>query len=238
MDELIVNNLIEFWKFTGEKTNSIIEKDCCTSVLVSESDWPKRTFDLLLDSENLDQILKLSRADRIARNLVTMSPNGLADNLSLNLVMTQQNMALEANAFPNEIPDSEFIFQVMTEEDAKTFAYVATQSFGYHIGSNVIVQIYKETQSVKMFLYKEEGKALGCGVIFFDSKGNAGLHMIGTLAEARGKGIGRKVTEKLLQEALKADSKLCVLQASKLGEPIYRKLGFKPYGVLETYQVP
>jgi predicted acetyltransferase len=78
---------------------------------------------------------------------------------------------------------------------------------------------------------------LGCGIIFFDSNNNAGLHMIGTISNGRGKGIGTKMTKKLLLEAKANKSEFCVLHASMMGENIYKKLGFNSFGELETYLI-
>jgi predicted acetyltransferase len=55
--------------------------------------------------------------------------------------------------------------------------------------------------------------------------------------KGRGKGIGKKMTEKLLSEAIENGSKYCVLHASLMGESIYKKLGFIGYGELETYSI-
>ena len=74
-------------------------------------------------------------------------------------------------------------------------------------------------------------------IIFFDSNKNAGLHMIGTTPNGRGKGIGTKMTAKLLLEAKANNSENCVLHASKMGENIYKKIGFNSFGEFETYQI-
>ena len=71
----------------------------------------------------------------------------------------------------------------------------------------------------------------------FDSNNNAGLHMIGTIPNGRGKGIGSKMTESLLCEAKSSKSNNCVLHASQMGENIYKNFGFVPFGELETYLI-
>lgn len=88
-----------------------------------------------------------------------------------------------------------------------------------------------------MFTYNESGMYLKCGMIFFDSNNNGGLHMIGTLREGRWKGIGKIMTEKLMQEPKENNADYCVLHASIMGEPTYSELGFKSFGEIETYRV-
>lgn len=62
-----------------------------------------------------------------------------------------------------------------------------------------------------------------------------GLHTIGTLPEGRNKGIGKKMTKKLLWEAQNLGCELAVLSASGMGEPSHAKLGFETYGQLRTF---
>ena len=86
-------------------------------------------------------------------------------------------------------------------------------------------------------IYKEKKESYGCGIVFFDKNNVAGFHMIGTIPKGRGKGIGKSITKKLIGEALVNNSKYCVLNASKMGEQIYKKLGFTIFGTLENYTI-
>lgn len=61
--------------------------------------------------------------------------------------------------------------------------------------------------------------------------------MIGTVPDERGKGIGKQMTQKLINEAKSKNKSYCVLHASKMGKPIYLKLGFKEYGDIKTYRI-
>ncbi len=51
--------------------------------------------------------------------------------------------------------------------------------------------------------------------------------MIGTVPGGREKGIGRSMTENLLQEAKDNNAKYCVLHASSMGEPFIRNMASK-----------
>lgn len=65
-----------------------------------------------------------------------------------------------------------------------------------------------------------------------------GSQMIGTDPKARGKGIGKRITERLIAEARSNHAPYCVLNASKMGLPLFEKLGFTEFGMLETYLIP
>ncbi len=59
---------------------------------------------------------------------------------------------------------------------------------------------------------------------------------VGTVPQARGRGLGTAVTVRALQEARSKGCGLAVLQASTAGEPIYRKLGFREYCRLRRFK--
>ncbi len=64
----------------------------------------------------------------------------------------------------------------------------------------------------------------------------AGIYNVTCLPEARGRGIGAAVTRVPLLEARRQGYYLSILQASDLGYPVYRRLGFQDCGRLNTYQ--
>jgi ribosomal protein S18 acetylase RimI-like enzyme len=58
---------------------------------------------------------------------------------------------------------------------------------------------------------------------------------IATVPEMRRRGIGTAVTYAALRDAQMTGYRTGVLVASKAGEPVYRRLGFKAYGRREIY---
>ena len=124
-----------------------------------------------------------------------------------------------------------------SEQDAIDFARTASDSFGYNVNADIIFTLAKKSTKAQLFLFQDNEKSLGCGIVFLDSQNNAGLHMIGTLPEGRGQGVGSNITKKLLSVAKNHNAKHTVLNASAMGEPIYKKLGFQTFGEIETYQL-
>ncbi|WP_143032135.1 GNAT family N-acetyltransferase [Tenacibaculum sp. MAR_2009_124] len=151
--------------------------------------------------------------------------------------MSQKNMALDLSLFPETSSINNNIKRVTSKQDAINFATTASKSFGYNIDSNIIFTLANKSTKSQLFLFQNNEDTLGCGIVFFDSKNNAGLHMIGTLPEGRGKGIGKSITKTLLQEAKNQNANYAVLNASAMGEPIYLKFDFKTYGEIETYEL-
>jgi GNAT superfamily N-acetyltransferase len=65
--------------------------------------------------------------------------------------------------------------------------------------------------------------------------GVAGIYAVATLAEVRGKGMGTAMTAMPLREARRLGYRVGILQASAMGYPIYRKMGFKDVCKYDLY---
>ena len=66
--------------------------------------------------------------------------------------------------------------------------------------------------------------------ILFNGAGVASVYGVGTLPEARGKGIGAAITLKPLLDARAQGYRYGVLFATEMGVPVYRRLGFREVG--------
>lgn len=91
---------------------------------------------------------------------------------------------------------------------------------------------------IGIFLISEEnGKIFGIGGVFIFEKVSSFGYMA-VLPEYRCKGVGTEIFKKLLEIANKMKCETFILYASMLGEPIYKKFGFKKrfYGVM--YHLP
>jgi len=139
----------------------------------------------------------------------------------------------------NRAPKGFSITEVKNSKTLKTWCRVAAASFG--VPDQVIPSIYdwyvremQMEQPVRFFLGMLDGKPVATSQYFL-GEGVCGLYFVGTLPEARNKGIGFSITQKPLMEAKKLGFRAGILQASKMGRPMYLKLGFKEYGKMESY---
>src|SRR5262245_23439228 len=59
------------------------------------------------------------------------------------------------------------------------------------------------------------------------NNGVAGIYWVGTTEQARGQGLGRALTAIAVNAGFDLGAELASLQASPMGEPIYRAMGFE-----------
>lgn len=71
-----------------------------------------------------------------------------------------------------------------------------------------------------------EDKPVAISILFMGA-GVAGIYGVGTLPELRRKGFGTAITLKSLQDARRQGYRFAVLFATRMGYPIYQRLGFR-----------
>jgi hypothetical protein len=79
---------------------------------------------------------------------------------------------------------------------------------------------------VAMVVASREGQALATAMVYV-SDGTASLQWVGTRPEARQLSLGAAVTVWTTNEAFARGATSCTLQASSMGAPLYRKLGYE-----------
>ena len=76
------------------------------------------------------------------------------------------------------------------------------------------------------FLAYLDGEPVGIAMTIV-TDGVAGIYWVGSLGEARGKGIGRAVTAAATNAGLDLGADVASLQASPMGRPIYEAMGYR-----------
>jgi GNAT superfamily N-acetyltransferase len=74
-----------------------------------------------------------------------------------------------------------------------------------------------------------------CTSVMFLKDGVAGIYGVATLPQERGQGLGAFVTAEPLRLARKLGYRVGVLQASEIGRPVYKRLGFEEYGAVPLF---
>ena len=150
-------------------------------------------------------------------------------------------MAIDLENVPEsfDFPEGMEIKEVLNLEELKIWTDILVKSFEFP----EIIQSYKkyfinaglESPNSHYYLGFLNGNPVATGVLF-EGEGAAGLFYIGTLPEVRRRGIALAMVNYLLNHAKTKGYHISVLQASEMGYPVYKKIGFKKYYTTKIYR--
>jgi ribosomal protein S18 acetylase RimI-like enzyme len=239
MKNKIINNLYELWKHIGANGQFLNSTEQYSYVKPHNYSWPSKIFELRASQVNFKELYQKIENGEIP-NSISILENKTVENQLLEhkfvLRSTVKGMYLDLRE--KDKPKNNFTSIEKVDDNLKAteFARIATDSFGYEVLSPTIISLIKSSQ-LKLFIGKHNNSYVSCGMVLLDKNGISGLHMIGTISEYRGLGLGKIMTNKLLLEAFINESKQVVLVASESGEIIYSKLGFITQGNLKSYSI-
>jgi GNAT superfamily N-acetyltransferase len=85
------------------------------------------------------------------------------------------------------------------------------------------------------YVARADGHAVGCLVIL-DHERNADVEMVAVVPEARGHGIAGKLLAHALADAAERGLETSTLISTRLGRPVYERLGYRQFDVLEMWE--
>lgn len=92
----------------------------------------------------------------------------------------------------------------------------------------------KRSLPARHYIAYEKSRPVGTASVFL-SDGVAGIYNVTAAPEARGKGIGEMITRKALLFGKKSGYKYATLQATEMGAPVYKKIGFHTDNQMDFY---
>lgn len=154
-----------------------------------------------------------------------------ARGAGLNPVFEMPEMVLEGRVEEHPLPPGVELRRVESAADADLFWQIATSAYADNGFPPEIFSYYEDhsglvADNAATFLAELDGKPVGIAMTIV-SHGVAGVYWVGTLAEARGRGIGEAVTAAAIDAGLDLGGEIVSLQASLMGEPVYRRMGFE-----------
>jgi GNAT superfamily N-acetyltransferase len=91
--------------------------------------------------------------------------------------------------------------------------------------------------SVEMRLYQARVDGQPASVLgTIDEDGDCGIYFVATLNECRGGGLARRLLHIALAEARRRGCRTSTLQATRMGFPVYQRLGYEDLGVLQMWE--
>ena len=193
--------------------------------------------------EVIDEALAHFRTRQISK-LSWWAPDALAGRLLATRGLTFDEggtgMAADLAPVPDRVPAPAGLAVVPVEGRAALLPWVRVMRVGFETPQHAepdLVRVFAATLSapqMRTYLALLDGRPVATSQVLL-AAGVAGLYNVTCLPEARGQGIGAAVTLAALLEARRHGYRMAILQASDLGAPVYRRLGFVGYGRLNRY---
>jgi ribosomal protein S18 acetylase RimI-like enzyme len=151
-------------------------------------------------------------------------------------------MAIELSMIQDDLPQPSGL-RIEPVEDIvtlKKYAQVATTCFDmpafidnfFDIEANIGLKRFPPRRNYIGYL---KGEPIASSSLLL-AQGVAGIYVVGTLPEARRKGIGTAMTLAPLQEARNRGYNVGVTHSSPMGLGVYQRMGFKEYCKIGSYK--
>jgi len=153
------------------------------------------------------------------------------DAAGLEQVYAMPEMVLDRRAEEHPLPGGVELRRVASPTDAAEYWQVATESYASLGFPPEIFAFYEDHSglsgpNVAAFLAHLDGEPAGIAMTIV-SHGTAGIYWVGCTEAARGRGLGRTMTETAVNAGFDMGAEISSLQASPMGESLYRKMGFE-----------
>ena len=239
------NNLYDLYAEIGElnKGELFVQEDF--SWVIARPYWPNFIFRPQFKPQRislrLPQIIKKIRdldAPPVMQVGNQAKPNDLDECLKRNgfqMLVERSRMTLDLKAkhLSPETPNKLDIFEIENQEDFGIWIDIALKSFNPYLGKDIFGSLLNG-EKVRFYSGMHNGQVVATSVIFLSS-GVAGIYFVSVIPELRNRGLGREMMFRCIYEAQELGYNYCILQATDIGEHLYRSLGFELCGTLKYF---
>jgi hypothetical protein len=227
IDQQNIHNLTALWNKYG--TKSIAHEG--NSTLLATLGWPYRSW---LEGENnlALQISATPKSHRItswpyplpkANNVAPISR--LDENWHLEFEQTAMYLKLNEITLPTEQQNNLDLRIVKDAESLTQWLQISSEAFGYEMDQEVFKPLLTDCD-IEIYLgYLNQKPAVSA--LLYKTGNVTGLHQMGVKKAFQGQNAAKSAMYLLLARAQQQRSEFMVLQASKMGLPLYLKLGFQ-----------
>jgi ribosomal protein S18 acetylase RimI-like enzyme len=238
----IESNLHHFYEFAATSANlELVKEKDYSWVRNRNSAWPNWIFRLnreMLDQEEFIKSLTCRIKNKeIPPFLVTLEPDNpekfyaLTAKYGMKQINRWTGMAITIDDYKplQEKGKRNPILEVLNRDVIGDWISVVNSSlFNSTTLEMEIVEKLYQRGPLKLYLGYENKFPVSTSMSF-ETGSIAGLYMIATMETYRGKGWGTFLTEYAMEKCFQNNCRVIILHASAMGEPVYRKIGFKEY---------
>jgi GNAT superfamily N-acetyltransferase len=253
--KFIESNLAEYWLSLGDGPRGEIHKSGVISWAYSGGRFFNRVVSAQLGDADVDSqidlIIDTFRRRRAAITWLTgpsTQPENIGEYLEAHGFSRYEDWKGMAHTLDSldhrslTVPSGFKVVQVATPETCKDWLRVVGRSFGLPISAyrilrhHVFTHIGSDSPIWRHNLaYLNDAPV--SAVTLFINQGVAGIYLVSTIPEARGKGLGTHMTSLALRQAKELGCELVVLHATEQGQRMYEKLGFRAHCNIGVYRL-
>jgi GNAT superfamily N-acetyltransferase len=239
---LVRSSMPPFWAVLAESTGGRIwQRNRITAAIVPGS--PKRSFFnsvLYEDPESMiDSVDELSRvyAEAGIEAWTVWVPEADAEVASAleaaghRLDATPRAMAMPIGDL--QAPDADPELEIREAPDPGLMSSLNEVAYGFAPGEFPVMR--GDLAGLRTYLGSIDGETVACAGAFANGA-DCEIVFVAVLPEGRGRGISGRLTARALADAAEQGLETTTLQATKLGYPVYVKLGYADYGELQMWE--
>jgi GNAT superfamily N-acetyltransferase len=130
-------------------------------------------------------------------------------------------------------PDPDPELEIREAPDYDLISSLNEVAYGFAPGEFPVM--HGDLSALRCYLGSIGGETVACAGAFTHGS-DCEIAFVAVLPEARGRGISARLMERALADAADQGLETTTLQATKLGYPVYVKLGYADYGVLQMWE--
>jgi len=122
------------------------------------------------------------------------------------------------------------------DADPAVVAEVNDHAYGAPAGMfAAAISRFGDVDGLRLYQARIDGEP-ACVLATYDNGDDCELYLVATRAEHRGHGLARRLTHRALLDARDRGQAISNLQATKLGYPVYSRLGYQPICELQMWE--
>jgi len=231
-------NLTNLWATVGQKTNTLHTTNNINYCAVNYSEWPNRLwFTNIVNAPMIERAREILLQSKVPIKVSTWHSTDLDDELFAqnNFVQSSEQAGMTVQLTTEFESDPGIQFRkVTTQKQATLWAELFRHSFGYTISRDVILQ---SSAVVNYFVCYCNNSPVGVCLLFHSNSQVIGIHSMGIIHEMRRRRFAEEILRKILTNSKRLGFSYAVLQASKMGKPLYCKYGFTEEFTMKNYQL-
>jgi ribosomal protein S18 acetylase RimI-like enzyme len=130
-------------------------------------------------------------------------------------------------------PEPDPALEIREEADPELLSKLNEIAYGYAPGD--FPPMRGELPGLRSYFAAAQGETLGCAASYAHGS-DCEIVFVAVLPEGRGQGIAGRLTARAVADGGNAGLETTTLQSTRLGHPVYVRLGYRDYGALEMWE--